>query len=299
MSAAGAKGVSGAGSRPRRSVLFVPGSNERALEKACGLPADCLIFDLEDAVAPEGKDAARAAVLARLAAGGCGKRERIVRINDPSGADGRADLAALAAMGGEAAPDAVLLPKTNTPEDLNGLPAGLTLWVMIETPRGVLNCAAIADRRNVACLVAGTNDLAKEMRLRGQAGRPGREGLAHALSGIALAARASRIAALDGVFNDVADAAALRRECRQGAAFGFDGKTLIHPGQIETANEVFAPAADELAEAEAVIAAFEMPENAGKGVIKVNGKMTERLHLEQARHVAALDRAIRELEAGS
>ena len=284
---------------PRRSALFMPGSNDRALTKARSLPADCIIIDLEDAVSPDDKQLARDTAVSHLREGGFGKRERIVRINDSSGIFGQADIAALAELQSHEMPDAILLPKINGKADLDisGLPAELPLWVMIETPHAVLNCPDIAAHPRVTCLIAGTNDLAKDMQIRVTSERHvRRDGMLYALSKMVTAARAYNIGVLDGVFNDIADLDGLGQECEHGTALGFDGKTLIHPNQIATANRLFAPTFEEVNEAENIIAAFEDPENAGKGVLKVNGKMTELLHLEQAKRVVAIASAIQEME---
>ncbi len=291
------KGLFWMRARPRRSCLYMPGANAKALEKAKSLAADVLLLDLEDSVAPDAKQAARAQVAAALAAGGYGRREVIVRINALSTAWGRDDLAAA----GGAKPDGVLAPKVESGAEVvelddamteAGFADDATLWVMIETPRAILNLpeiAAAAKATRLACFVMGTNDLAKDMRA-----RPGadRAPFWAALSLAVTSARAEGLTAIDGVYNDIADAAGFEAECRQGLSFGFDGKTLIHPSQIEACNGVFAPAEEELARARAVIAAFAAPENAGKGVLKVDGRMTELLHLEDAKRVVALAAAI-------
>ncbi len=283
--------------RPRRSCLYMPGANLKALEKARTLPADVLLLDLEDSVAPETKEIARAQVANAVAAGGYGKREVIVRINALATPWGRDDIAAAAA----AHPDGVLAPKVETGEQVvqsddalteAGLADEAALWVMIETPRAILNIAEIAAAARatrLACFVLGLNDLAKETRARPGANRAP---FFAALSLAVTAARAESLTAIDGVYNDIADTAGFEAECRQGLEFGFDGKTLIHPSQIETANTIFAPTTDEVARARAVIAAFALPENAGKGVIKVDGRMTELLHLDEARRVVAVAQAI-------
>ena len=284
---------------PRRSALFMPGSNDRALTKARSLRADCIIIDLEDAVSPDDKQFARDTAVSHLREGGFGNRERIVRINDSSENFGQADIAALAELPSNEMPDAILLPKINGKADLDisGLPAELPLWVMIETPHAVLNCPDIAGHPRVTCLIAGTNDLAKDMQIRVTSERHvRRDGMLYALSKMVTAARAYNIGVLDGVFNDIADLDGLGRECEHGTALGFDGKTLIHPNQIETANTLFAPTSEEISEAEHIINAFENPENAGKGVIQVNGKMTELLHLEQAKRIVAIVAAIKLME---
>ena len=285
--------------RPRRSALFMPGSNDRALTKVRSLRADCIIIDLEDAVSPEDKQLARDTAVSHLREGGFGNRERIVRINESSETFGQADIAALAELSSNEMPDAILLPKINGKADLDisGLPAELPLWVMIETPHAVLNCSDIAAHPRVTCLIAGTNDLAKDMQIRVTSNRHvRRDGMLYALSKMVTAARAHNISVLDGVFNDVTDSDGLGQECEHGRALGFDGKTLIHPNQIETANTLFAPTSEEISEAENIIAVFENPENAGKGVIKVNGKMTELLHLEQAKRIVAIVAAIKLME---
>lgn len=290
--------------RPRRSVLYMPGSNARALEKAKSLAADALILDLEDAVAPDAKETARGLVCAAVQAGGYGPREVVVRINDISGPWGEADLKAAA----EAGPDAVLAPKVQSPGDvahlsamLDGLdaPEGMTLWAMMETPAAILHAEAIAatvrDTR-LSAFVMGTNDLAKELLC---ALTPGRAPLLSALSLSVLAARAHGLAVIDGVFNNIQDTDGFIRECRQGAELGFDGKTLIHPTQIEPCNRIFAPDPDEVAFARRVIAAFDEPENAGKGVLKIEGRMVERLHAEQGRRLVAMADAIAAREQGA
>lgn len=281
---------------PRRSVLYMPGANAKALEKARSLPADSLILDLEDAVAPEAKAQARAAVAAMVALRPYGHREVIVRLNALSSAWGGEDLAAIAGAGA----DALLFPKIDGREDVEAAAAALAtvgaaklpFYVMIETPRAVLALREIAEasaRTALAGFVVGANDLAKDLRA-----RPTRERQAFlpALAMTVTAARAYGLIAIDAVFNDVQDQAGLEAECAQGAAFGFDGKTLIHPNQIEAANRAFSPAPEEIAHARAVIAAFEEPGNAGRGVLKVDGRMVERLHLEEARRLVALAAAL-------
>lgn len=283
--------------KPRRSVLYMPGSNPRALDKARGLPADALILDLEDAVAPEAKDEARALVAEAVRAGGFGSREIVVRVNAPGTPWYEADLAAAVAAG----PDAVLVPKVAGPDDViaasraldaAGAASGLALWVMIETPAALFALAGIAEATadtRLAAFVMGTNDLAKETRARIE---PGRAAFLFALSAAVAAGRMAGLAVIDGVYNDIQDSAGFEAECRQGLAFGFDGKTLIHPSQIEACNTVFAPADAEVEQARAVIAAFDDPANAGKGVLKVNGKMTELLHRDMARATVAIADAI-------
>ncbi len=285
--------------RPRRSVLYMPGSNARALEKARGLPADALILDLEDAVAPDAKETARAQVCAAVAAQSFGKREVVVRINALSSVWGMDDLAAAA----QAGPDAVLVPKVSTPLDLEMVEARLrlvrahpqvALWAMIETPRAILNVAGIAGfGGRLRCLVLGTNDLVKELR---GAHTPDRQNLSAALGLSVAAARAFGLSVIDGVYNDINDADGFLESCRQARAFGFDGKTLIHPSQIEPCNATFAPSPQDVEAARKIIAAFEKPENRGKGAIALDGRMVERLHADIARRTVALAEAISERE---
>ncbi len=268
--------------RPRRSALFMPASNPRAIDKARGLPCDVVILDLEDAVAPETKVGARAAAVAAARAGGFGGRELVVRVNALDTEWGRDDLRALSGL----PIDAVLLPKVSGPEPLAEARDRIAapLWAMIETCRGIMNLRAIVDGAP-RVLVAGTNDLAKEMRC-----RPGvdRAPLLPLLAQIVVAARAGGLVALDGVSNVVDDPAAVEAECRQGLAFGFDGKSLIHPSQIAPANAVFTPEPEEIAWAQQVVAAFALPQHAKLGVIRVEGRMVERLHLDEARRTLAL-----------
>jgi citrate lyase subunit beta/citryl-CoA lyase len=283
--------------RPRRSVLYMPGSNARALEKARALPADALILDLEDAVAPDAKDLARMQVCDAVQARGFGKREVIIRINGLSTPWGEADLAAAA----DAHPDAILVPKISSARELNlieaklgAADAAIAVWAMVETPAAILSIAAIAAAGGrLACFVMGTNDLVKE--IRGQH-TPDRMNLAAALSLSVLAARANGIAVIDGVYNDIQNAEGFKATCEQARAFGFDGKTLIHPSQVEACNAVFAPSADDVEAARKVIAAFELPENKGKGAIKLDGRMVELLHAEIARGTVAMADAIAALE---
>jgi citrate lyase subunit beta/citryl-CoA lyase len=281
--------------RPRRSVLYVPGSNRRALEKARAVAADALILDLEDAVAPSAKEEARRAVGEAIAAGGFGHRELALRVNGPSTPWGAEDLAFAARAGA----DAVVLPKVERPEEVRaadaalaaaGAPESLALWCMIETPRGVLAAAAIAAASaRLACLVAGTSDLVKDLRARHT---PGRAEVLVALGTVLLAARASGLAALDGVHLDLADDAGFEAACRQGRDLGFDGKTLIHPRTIEAANRTFAPAEAELAEAREIIAAHARAAAAAQGVVVVGGRLVEALHVEAAHRLVALAEAI-------
>jgi citrate lyase subunit beta/citryl-CoA lyase len=282
--------------RPRRSVLYMPGSNPRALEKAQTLPADALILDLEDAVAPDAKDVARKQVYDAVKAKGFGKREIIIRINGLSTPWGAEDLKAAV----EANPDAILVPKISRPEDLHeidgriGHESAVRVWAMVETPLAILNIQAIAAAGGrLSCFVMGTNDLIKEVR---GIHTPDRMNLSAALGLSVLAARANGLVAIDGVYNDIQNADGFAETCRQGRAFGFDGKTLIHPSQLETCNEIFAPSAAEVDAARKVIAAFELPENKGKGAIKVDGRMVELLHAEIARQTVALADAIAEMK---
>lgn len=283
--------------RPRRSALYMPASNAKALAKARSLPADVIVLDLEDAVAPEMKEQARAAAVAAVREGGFGRREVAIRANGLDTPWGRDDLAAIAASGA----DAVVVPKIGSPEDvlaceaaLAGAPAGLQLWAMIETCGSMArldSIAALGRTTRLSLWMMGTNDLAKEMRARLT---PSREVFAPLFSLAVCAARAHEIAILDGVCNEFRDLAAFTAEAEQGLLYGFDGKTLIHPDQIAPCNTVFSPSQAELARAEAVIAAFALPENAGKGAIRVEGTMAELLHLEQARRLVAVARSIAE-----
>lgn len=278
--------------RPRRSALYMPASNARAIEKARALDCDVVILDLEDAVAPDQKAAAREQAVAAVRAGGFGRRELVVRANALDTAWGIDDLAALA----QAAPDAVLLPKVSAPDTLHAARAALgegpALWAMIETCRAIVDLPAIAaaaPATGLAAFVAGTNDLAKEMRC-----RPGtdRAPLLPVLTQIVLVARMAGLVALDGVINVLDDAEAIAAECRQGLAWGFDGKTLIHPAQVAPANAVFTPSDEEVRWAHAVVAAFDAPDAADKGAIRVEGKMVERLHLEEAQRALAIVAAV-------
>jgi citrate lyase subunit beta / citryl-CoA lyase len=276
--------------RPRRSVLFVPASNPRALAKARELGCDGVVLDLEDSAAPEAKDAAREAARAAIVEG-FGRREVAVRCNGldtPWGAD---DLAMAAAAG----PDAVLAPKVRSAEDvaaidaaLAGAPARTRIWAMIETPQAVLalaGIAAAARRTRLKALVLGPNDLSAELRLRKS---PGRTALHPILSQIVVAARAHGLIALGGAFNAFEDEAGFEAECDEDTAFGFDGKTLIHPRQIEAANRIFSPSPAEIAQAEAIVAAFAAPEAQGKGAIRLGSEMIERLHLRDAERILRL-----------
>ena len=282
--------------RPRRSALYMPGANARALEKARSLDADCLLLDLEDAVAPDAKDGARVQICDALREGGYGARELVVRINALDTAWGADDVAALADLPEAARPHAILAPKISTAEQIDALvarmPEDCALWIMIETPEAIFNLQALAAKAvdtPLAAFIMGTNDLAKEMFA---ALVQGRAPLMTALSMAVLAARQYGLTILDGVFNDIADEEGFMAECRQGADMGFDGKTLIHPSQLAVCNGVFAPSEDEVAQARDVVAAFAAPENAGKGVLKINGKMTELLHRDMAARLLAIDAAI-------
>jgi citrate lyase subunit beta/citryl-CoA lyase len=281
--------------RLRRSVLYVPGFNPRAMDKAKTLEADAIILDLEDAVAPEAKTAARGLVLQALRAGGFGRREVAIRVNGldtPWGAD---DLVAVAASGA----DAVLLPKITGPQEVcealrrvdAGGGASLQAWVMAETPQAVLAMDSIASLApRVTVIVMGTADLAKCLRVPPQ---PPRAGLVTALSLCVLAARARGLDILDGIFTDLRDEPGFREACLQGKALGFDGKTLIHPAQIALANEIFGVSAAQAAEAARIVAAWESATATGKGIAMLDGRMVERLHAEEARRLLALHEALR------
>ena len=289
--------------RPRRSVLYMPGSIVRALEKARSLAADALILDLEDSIAPDLKAVARDNVCAAVTAGGYGHRELVIRINSLSGPWGRDDLAAAV----KAAPNAVLLPKVSTPGDIMlvakemrdlGASDDLAIWAMMETPLAILNADSIvrtaADPSSrLAVLVMGTNDIAKDTRARLTKGRAS---MVTWLSICVAAARAHGVEILDGVFNDIADTDGFREECEQGRDFGMDGKTVIHPSQLAICNDIFSPSSDELAWAHKLIAAFDLPENANKGAISLDGRMVERLHAEMAKRTLELDAAIAKMQ---
>ena len=285
--------------RPRRSVLYMPGSNARALEKAKTLPADALILDLEDAVAPDAKAVAREQVTAAVKARGFGPREIVIRVNGLQTPWGMDDLKAAVA----AAPDAILMPKVSSAEDLihfgerlvdlHAAPE-LSVWAMIETPLAILNVREIAAEARDALaalkvLVMGTNDLAKETRTKIV---PGRASMLPYLMPAILAARAYGIDIVDGVYNDIADAEGFARECAEGRDLGFDGKTLIHPSQIEPCNSAFSPSAAEVEQARKIVAVFNLPENRDKGAIALDGRMVERLHADMARRTVMLSEAI-------
>ena len=284
--------------RPRRSVLYMPGANVRAIEKARTLPADTLILDMEDAVAPDAKDLARSRIVSAVCQGGFGRREVIVRVNGLGTDWGREDVRAISTIGA----DAVLFPKIEDPNEVldaiatldeAGAPAALPVWIMAETPRGVLRIDAIAAAHpRLAVIVMGTSDLAKEMRVRHTTDRIG---LVTALSSCVLAARANGLDILDGVHLDLADEDGFRQACEQGEALGFDGKTLIHPKQIAVANEVFAPSGGEVESARRIIDAWNLSNAQGQGVVVVDGRLVENLHVEEARRTLAMHDAIRAL----
>lgn len=286
--------------RPRRSVLYMPGARARALEKARGLAADALILDLEDAVTPDEKTAARDLVVEAVAAGGYGARELIIRINGldtPWGAD---DLIAAS----KAKPDAILIPKVEDPAaiidiaariDAAGAKTETAIWAMMETPKGILNAAAVAGSHpRLAGFVMGTNDLVKELHAEHV---PGRQPVLAALGHCMLAARAHNLICIDGVYNAFKDDEGLRAECEAGRAMGFDGKTLIHPAQLAVANEIFGPSDEALTEAREQLEAFETVTASGGGVAVVNGKIVENLHVETAKRIIAEADAIARLEA--
>ena len=286
--------------RPRRSALYMPASNAKAIEKARSLPCDTVILDLEDAVAPEAKESARAQAVAAIRQGGFGRREMVIRCNGlhtPWGAD---DLDAAA----QAGPDAILVPKVNDAADIAAYdaaiaaaPAATRLWAMIETCRSVFKLEEIAAASRTSRLstwVMGVNDLAKEMGARQTAGR---EPFVAALGLSVAAARVYGLNILDGVYNDLDDDTGFEAMCQQGVDFGFDGKTLIHPRQIEICNRMFSPSTAEIAFARAVVAAFALPQNAGQGALRVDGRMAERLHLAQAEQLLAVADAIAATQA--
>jgi citrate lyase subunit beta / citryl-CoA lyase len=284
--------------RPRRSVLYMPGSNARAMEKARELPADAVIFDLEDAVAPDAKATARALIIEALKKGGFGHRDVLVRINGLDTVWWRDDLAVAAA-----GPDAMLVPKVSTPEQLREVSKHLTgvradasvrLWAMMETPLAMLNAreiaaAALDKDTRLAGFVMGTNDLAKDTRARIL---PGRAPMLPWLMTCVAAARAYGLDILDGVYNELGNAEGFAAECAQARDLGFDGKTLIHPQQIAPCNAAFSPGEEEVAWSRKIIAAFDHPENASKGVLQIDGRMVERLHADMARRTVAIADAI-------
>ena len=278
--------------RPRRSVLYMPASNPKAVEKAKTIPCDAIIFDLEDAVAPDAKPAAREAAAAAVASGDYGGRELTIRCNGLSTPWGADDLAAAAA----ASPAAVVIPKVNGTAELDTIAGALrgetTIWAMVETPTAIFEARSIAAHPRVSVLVMGTNDLAKEI---GAPLVPGRSNLTPYLASAVLAAREAGKSILDGVYNDVRDDAGFAAECRQGVEMGFDGKTLIHPSQVEPANAAWSPSADEIEFSRRVIAAFEEAQAEGRGVITVDGKMIEHLHVANAQRTLAVADAIASL----
>ena len=280
--------------RPRRSVLYMPAANERALEKAKGISADALIFDLEDAVSPDSKDAARENAVKAASSGEYGKREITIRCNGLDTPWGAADIAAAA----KACVSAIVIPKVSDVKTLDevsrhldaaGAPKEILIWAMIETPTAILDARAIAAHPRVAVLVMGKNDLAKELRA---AQIPGRAPLYSHLATALLAAREAGKPIIDGVFNNIKDADAFREECVQGMEMGFDGKTLIHPDQVAIANDVWAPSEAEVEHARKVIAAFDEALAAGKGVVQLDGKMIENLHVANAQRAIAIADAI-------
>jgi citrate lyase subunit beta / citryl-CoA lyase len=288
--------------RPRRSVLYMPGANERALEKAQGLPADALILDLEDAVAPDAKAAARERVCEAATSGRYGRREIAIRANGIGTAWHEHDLRAIGAAG----PAAVVVPKINSSADVHlveqaleaaGAPDTTSIWAMLETPVAMLHAEEIcAASERLTVLVMGTNDLAKELQAEHV---PGRQPLLTGLGLCLLAARSTGKVILDGVYNDIKDEAGFEAECVQGRQMGFDGKTLIHPSQLDPCNRVYAPTDDEVARARRIIDAFEEAEAGGRGVVTVDGRMVENLHVEQARRTLSVAAAIEELAGSS
>lgn len=288
----------------RRSVLYIPASNERAMLKSASLACDSVIFDFEDAVGPDEKKAAREKLRAFLSSADRPKCEIIIRINDLTSEWGAGDLQAARAS----KPDAILVPKVDGPQSIIAVERALTamdappkikLWAMMETPRSILNASAIADyalepSSRLACLVVGPNDLARETRI--IAGE-NRANLVPLLLQVVLAARAGNLTVLDGVSNNFRDLQQFGQECQQGRELGFDGKTLIHPAQIDPANRIFGPSTEEIAEAEAIVAAYAKPENVSRGVIAIEGVMVERLHLEIAKDLLTLAQKIREMNA--
>ncbi|PRY79378.1 (3S)-malyl-CoA thioesterase [Yoonia maritima] len=275
--------------RPFRSALYIPGSKDRALDKARGLPVDAILFDLEDAVSPDAKVEARATLASALEQGGYGPRFKVVRINGLDTEWGSDDAAAVAAMDC----DAVLLPKVNSTADVDALAAlipDLPIWAMMETPRGILNAASIAAHPRMAGFVLGTNDLAKDLNARGRAA------MVTSLQLCLLAAKAAGIVALDGVYNAFKDEDGLRAECTEGRDMGFDGKTLIHPAQVAVTNAAFGPSDDEIDLARRQIEAFDVAEAEGQGVAVVDGRIVENLHIVTARATLAKADAIAALE---
>ncbi len=284
--------------RPRRSVLYMPSSNARALEKAKSLPCDGLILDLEDAVAPDAKESAREAACAAAASGEYGRREVTIRVNGIGTQWHDADIAAAS----QAGPDAIVVPKVNSADEVRALVAAMekagapektTLWAMVETPIAMFNAYEIAAASpRLSVLVMGTNDLVKELYAEHV---PGRQPLLTGLGMALLAARATGTAILDGVYNDVKNTEGFLAECAQGRQMGFDGKTLIHPGQVAGANEAFAPSPEAVEDARGILAAWE--EGKGAGVVTYNGKMIENLHVESAQRILTMHDSIQALDA--
>ena len=283
--------------RPRRSALYMPAANERALEKAKSIPTDAIIFDLEDAVSPDAKDLARAQAVAAVNSGEYGKRELTIRCNALATPWGHDDVAAAA----KACVSAVVIPKINSVAEVDdvsqaldaaGAPPEMMIWAMIETPTAIMDCRAIASHPRVAVLVMGTNDLAKELRATQV---PGRAPLVPSLHMALLAAREADKVILDGVYNDIKNTDGFTAECEQGQQMGFDGKTLIHPDQVAIANDTWAPSADEVEHARRVIAAFNEALAQGKGVVQLDGKMIENLHVANAERAIAIADAIAQL----
>ena len=285
--------------RPRRSLLFMPGSNARALEKARNLPADGIILDLEDSVAPEAKGMARDQIAQAIAAGGFGKREILIRVNTLDSPWWMDDIM----MAGKARPDGILVPKVSSVEDLTAIAdrlgainadSSIRVWAMIETARAVLHAEelAAASRKletRLAGFVFGPNDISRETRIRML---PGRAAMIPMITHCILAARAYGLEILDGPYSDFSNTDGFGKECTQARDLGFDGKTLIHPGQIVACNAIFTPPADEIAQARKIIAAFDQPENAARGAIQIDGQMVERLHADMARRTIAIADAI-------
>ena len=285
--------------RPRRSLLFMPGSNARALEKARTLAADGIILDLEDSVAPDAKATAREQIAKAVAARGFGKREVLIRINALDSPWWVDDIG----MAGEAQPDGILVPKVSTVDDLNAVadrlsdinaPASIRVWAMIETARAVLDADKLAAASKdpevrLAGFVFGPNDIARETRIRM---KPGRAAMIPMITHCILATRAHGLEILDGPYGDISNIDGFAEECAQGRDLGFDGKTLIHPSHIDACNAIFTPPEAEVAEARRIIAAFEQPENASRGAIQLDGRMVERLHAEMAKRTIAIADAI-------
>ena len=285
--------------RPRRSLLFMPGSNARALEKARNLPADGIILDLEDSVAPEAKGMARDQIAQAIAVGGFGKREILIRVNTLDSPWWIDDIA----MAGKARPDGILVPKVSSVEDLAAIAdrlgainadSSIRVWAMIETARAVLHAEELAaasrnPETRLAGFVFGPNDISRETRIRML---PGRAAMIPMITHCILAARAYGLEILDGPYSDFSNTDGFGKECTQARDLGFDGKTLIHPGQIVACNAIFTPPAEEIAQARKIIAAFERPENASRGAIQIDGQMVERLHADMARRTIAIADAI-------